>query len=88
MKLEHGYETNVNERGSRLSFGQRQQIAFARALLADPRILIHDEATAGMDTETERLIQKGIERLLAGRTSFCHRPQVVHYPECRPDHGH
>ncbi len=79
MKLEHGYETNVNERGSRLSFGQRQQIAFARALLADPRILILDEATAGMDTETERLIQKGIERLLAGRTSFviAHRLSTI-----------
>lgn len=79
MKLEHGYETNVNERGSRLSFGQRQQIAFARALLADPRILILDEATAGMDTHTERLIQKGIERLLAGRTSFviAHRLSTI-----------
>src|SRR5690554_6844595 len=79
MRLEHGYETNVNERGSRLSFGQRQQIAFARALLADPRILILDEATAGMDTETERLIQQGIERLLAGRTSFviAHRLSTI-----------
>lgn len=79
MKLEHGYETNVNERGSRLSFGQRQQIAFARALLADPRILILDEATAGMDTQTERLIQQGIERLLAGRTSFviAHRLSTI-----------
>ena len=79
MKLEHGNEPNVNERGSRLSFGQRQQIAFARALLADPRILILDEATAGMDTETERLIQKGIERLLAGRTSFviAHRLSTI-----------
>jgi ATP-binding cassette subfamily B protein len=79
MKLEHGYETNVNERGSRLSFGQRQQIAFARALLADPRILILDEATAGMDTETERLIQQGIEWLLAGRTSFviAHRLSTI-----------
>lgn len=79
MKLEHDYETNVNERGSRLSFGQRQQIAFARALLANPRILILDEATAGMDTHTERLIQKGIERLLAGRTSFviAHRLSTI-----------
>lgn len=79
IKLEQGYETNVNERGSRLSFGQRQQIAFARALLANPRILILDEATAGMDTQTERLIQKGIERLLAGRTSFviAHRLSTI-----------
>ncbi len=79
MKLEKGYDTDVNERGSRLSFGQRQQIAFARALLANPRILILDEATAGIDTHTERLVQKGIEQLLKGRTSFviAHRLSTI-----------
>ncbi len=78
-KLEHGYDTDVNERGSRLSFGQRQQIAFARALLADPRILILDEATAGIDTHTERLVQQGLARLLKGRTSFviAHRLSTI-----------
>jgi ATP-binding cassette subfamily B multidrug efflux pump len=78
-QLEHGYDTMVNERGSRLSFGQRQQIAFARALLADPRILILDEATAGIDTQTERLIQRGIEKLLTGRTAFviAHRISTI-----------
>lgn len=79
MKLPHGYETDVNERGSRLSFGQRQQIAFARALLADPGVLILDEATAGVDTQTERLIQQGIEKLLTGRTAFviAHRLSTI-----------
>jgi ATP-binding cassette, subfamily B, multidrug efflux pump len=79
MRLEKGYDTDVNERGSRLSFGQRQQIAFARALLADPRILILDEATAGIDTHTERLVQQGIARLLKGRTSFviAHRLSTI-----------
>ncbi len=79
MKLERGYDTDVNERGSRLSFGQRQQIAFARALLSDPRILILDEATAGIDTHTERLVQQGIARLLRGRTSFviAHRLSTI-----------
>ncbi len=79
MKLEHGYDTDVNERGSRLSFGQRQQIAFARALLSNPRILILDEATAGIDTHTERLVQQGIARLLKGRTSFviAHRLSTI-----------
>jgi ATP-binding cassette subfamily B protein len=78
-QLEHGYDTDVNERGSRLSFGQRQQIAFARALLADPRILILDEATAGIDTHTERLVQQGIAKLLKGRTSFviAHRLSTI-----------
>lgn len=79
MKLEKGYDTDVNERGARLSFGQRQQISFARALLADPRILILDEATAGIDTHTERLVQQGIAKLLAGRTAFviAHRLSTI-----------
>ncbi|MDP4179317.1 MAG: ABC transporter ATP-binding protein, partial [Bacillota bacterium] len=64
MKLEKGYDTVINERGSRLSVGQRQLISFARALLADPRILILDEATSNIDTYTERLVQKGIKKLL------------------------
>ena len=83
MKLEQGYDTDVNERGSRLSFGQRQQIAFARALLANPRILILDEATAGIDTHTERLVQKGIEKLLKNRTSFviAHRLSTIRYAD-------
>ncbi len=70
MKFEQGYDTDVNERGTRLSAGQRQLIAFARTLLADPRILILDEATASIDTHTERLVQQGITKPLNGRTSF------------------
>jgi ATP-binding cassette subfamily B protein len=79
MKLDKGYDTEVNERGTRLSAGQRQLIAFARTLLADPRILILDEATASIDTHTERLVQKGIKRLLKGRTSFviAHRLSTI-----------
>lgn len=79
MKLEDGYETQIRERGSRLSVGQRQLISFARALLADPRILILDEATSNIDTQTERLVQKGINRLLKGRTSFviAHRLSTI-----------
>lgn len=78
-KLENGYDTNVNERGSRLSLGQRQLIAFARALIADPRILILDEATANIDTETERLVQDGIKKLMEGRTSIviAHRLSTI-----------
>lgn len=79
MKLENGYDTEVNERGSRLSLGQRQLISFARAILANPRILILDEATASIDTQTERLVQKGIQKLLKGRTSFviAHRLSTI-----------
>ena len=64
------YHTPVNERGSGLSQGQKQLIAFARTLLSDPKILILDEATSSIDTKTERLLQQGIEALLKGRTSF------------------
>ncbi len=79
MEMENGYYTEVNERGSRLSAGQRQLISFARALLADPKILILDEATSSIDTETEILLQQGLNRLLVGRTSFiiAHRLSTI-----------
>ena len=79
IKMEQGYETEIRERGSRLSVGQRQLISFARALLADPRILILDEATSNIDTQTERLVQQGIKRLLKDRTSFviAHRLSTI-----------
>ena len=79
VQMEDGYNTQVNERGSRLSVGQRQLISFARALLADPAILILDEATSSIDTHTELLVQQGIEALLSGRTSFviAHRLSTI-----------
>jgi ATP-binding cassette subfamily B multidrug efflux pump len=79
VKLEEGYQTEVQEGGSLLSSGQRQLLSFARALLADPRILILDEATSSVDTQTERLIQEAMERLLEGRTSFiiAHRLSTI-----------
>ncbi len=84
MEMENGYDTQVNERGSRLSAGQRQLISFARALLANPKILILDEATSSIDTETEILLQKGLNRLLEGRTSFiiAHRLSTIKSADC------
>jgi ATP-binding cassette subfamily B protein len=79
LRLEDGYETQLGERGSRLSLGQRQLIAFARALLADPRVLILDEATSSVDIGTERKIEQALQVLLADRTSFiiAHRLSTI-----------
>ncbi|MCL1990612.1 MAG: ABC transporter ATP-binding protein/permease [Defluviitaleaceae bacterium] len=79
MNMKDGYETEINERGSNLSAGQRQLLSFARTLLADPKILILDEATASIDTKTEALLQTALDRLLEGRTSFiiAHRLSTI-----------
>jgi ATP-binding cassette subfamily B protein len=78
-RLEDGYDTQLGERGSRLSLGQRQLVAFARALLADPRVLILDEATSSVDIGTERKIEQALRRLLQGRTAFiiAHRLSTI-----------
>lgn len=79
VKLNGGYDAEVHERGATLSVGQRQLLSFARALIADPRIIILDEATSSVDTETELIIQSALRRLLAGRTSFiiAHRLSTI-----------
>jgi len=79
MKMEKGYDTELKEQGAGLSIGQRQLIAFARTMISMPKILILDEATSSIDTHTEILVQKGIEALLAGRTSFviAHRLSTI-----------
>ena len=79
MQMSDGYSTEVTERGMNLSVGQRQLISFARAILSDPRILILDEATANIDTHTERIIQEALRELLKGRTSLviAHRLSTI-----------
>jgi len=77
--MPNGYETDVRRRGVRLSSGQRQLVAFARAFLADPRVLILDEATSSLDLPSERLVQRALRTLLRGRTAFiiAHRLSTV-----------
>jgi ABC-type multidrug transport system fused ATPase/permease subunit len=79
--LEHGYDTQVGERGIQLSAGQRQLLAFARALVADPRVLVLDEATSNVDVHTESLIEQGLRRLVAGRTAIviAHRLSTIRH---------
>ena len=79
MNLPQGYATMMAERGSNLSQGQRQMLTIARAMVADPKLLILDEATSNVDTRTEKLIQAGLQRLMAGRTSFviAHRLSTI-----------
>lgn len=78
-EMKDGYMTEVNERGSKLSGGQKQLISFARTLLTDPKILVLDEATSSIDARTEKLLQQGLQRLLVGRTSFiiAHRLSTI-----------
>ncbi len=79
VELPEGYDTVVGERGITLSGGQRQRVAIARALLMDPRILILDDSTSSVDTQTERLIQRALDHLMEGRTTFviAHRLSTV-----------
>ena len=79
LKMDKGYDADVGEGGSRLSTGEKQLISFARAILADPRIFVLDEATSSVDTQTEQIIQQAISRVLTGRTSFiiAHRLSTI-----------
>ena len=79
MKMDHGYNTQVGEGGSKLSAGEKQLISFARAILANPRILVMDEATSSVDTVTEAYIQQGLKALLKGRISvvIAHRLSTI-----------
>jgi ABC-type multidrug transport system fused ATPase/permease subunit len=83
-RLKDGFHTEVGERGANMSLGQRQLICFTRAFLADPRIFMLDEATSAIDTATEQIVQRSLERLLHGRTTFivAHRLSTIQRADC------
>ncbi len=85
-RLDGGYSTEVRERGAGLSVGQKQLISFARALAFDPKILVLDEATSSIDTETEQLIQQAVTRVMAERTSLVVAHRLVDHSTVRPHH--
>ena len=85
--MEHGYDSDVGEGGGQLSTGEKQLISFARAVLANPRIFVLDEATASIDTKTEALIQEAISTLLTGPHQLPHRPPALHHPQGGHDSG-
>ena len=85
--LPDGYDTVVGERGYRLSGGEKQRIALARVILKDPRILVLDEATSHLDSESEALIQEALKRVMAGPYQYRHRPPFEHHSICRFDPG-
>ncbi len=87
MQFPQGYDTPVGERGQTLSGGQKQRIAIARALLMDPSILILDDSTSSVDLETEYHIQKALDQLMRGRTSFVIAQRISNRPERGPDPG-
>ena len=86
-KLPYGYDTDVNKRGGRVSAGQRQLISFARAFLADPRVLILDEATSSLDIPSERMVQEGLTKLLGRRTSLIIAHRLTHRDDRGPGAG-
>ena len=87
-RLPDGYNTMLTGDGANLSQGQRQLLAIARAAVADPPVLILDEATSSIDTRTEKLVQGGMDALMTGRTTFVNSPPPEHRPERRLHHGH
>ena len=88
MSLPDGYDTWVGERGITLSGGQKQRISIARTLLLDPKILVLDDSTSSVDTQTEYLIQQALSAVMKGRTTLGHRPAAAHGEERRPDPRH
>ena len=87
-RLPDGYDTMLTGDGANLSQGQRQLLAIARAAVADPPVLILDEATSSIDTRTEKLVQDGMDALMTGPHHLCHRPPALHRPQRRLHHGH